>query len=144
MTEVLIKLDKANIGENSDGGDFSDGVLEAGAITVDEAAYADADDKVWDIRGIKDVYFSITNQGGANALTWKLQQTHDEIPTSRDMTGAAWTDIDAEASLAFGVTATKVFVKPDVGMTAIRLRTRETVGGNDTTYKGRFVVGKYL
>jgi len=144
MTEILIKLDKANIGENADGGDFSDGVLEAGGIIVTEVTFFDNIDRVYDIRGIKDVYLSITNQDGANSLTWVLQETHDVIPTNRDMTGAAWTDVDAEAALAFGVTAEKVYTKPDVGITALRLRARETVGGSDSTYKGRFVVGKYL
>lgn len=144
MGETLIKLNKANLGENSDGGDFSDGVLETGGIIVDEAAYADADDRVYDVRGIKDVYFTITNQDGANSLTWLLQETHTEIGSNRDTTGAVWADIDAEAALAFGVTASKVYTKPDVGITAIRLRTRETAGGSPASYKGRFVVGKYL
>ena len=144
MTEVLIKLNKANIGENASGGDFSDGVLEAGGIVVDEFGYVDVADRVYDIRGIKDVYFSIQNQSGANALTWVLQETHDEIPEDRDLTGAAWSDVDAEAALAALGLASKVYTKPDVGVTALRLRVRETVGGSDITYKGRLVVGNYL
>jgi len=144
VTETLIKLNKANIGENSDGGDFSDGGIETGGIIVTEVTFFDNIDRVYDIRGIKNVYLSITNQDGANSLTWVLQETHAVIPDSRDMTGVAWDDVDAEAALAAGITAEKVYTKPDVGITALRLRARETVGGSDSTYKGRFVVGKYL
>lgn len=144
MTQILIKLDKANIGENSDGGDFSDGVLEAGAIDVPSLTFDDINDRMYDVRGIKNVYFSITNQDGVDSLDWLLQETHDVIPTNRDLVGLAWVDVDAVAALAAGATATKVYTKPDVGVGALRLRTKRTAAAGVSTYKGRIVMGKYL
>ena len=135
----------AHIGNSSQGGtDVEDLGLTKTAIPIDEFTYVDAKDRVYDVRGVKQISFSITNKSGSNALTWRLQQTEDPIPEDGDLTGATWVDIDAEASLAFGVTAKKEFTRTTLLLSAIRLQVRESVDGNDASYNGRFVVGNYL
>jgi len=126
------------------GSDVEDPGLIGTAIVVDEFTYVSAADRVYDVRGVKQFSFSITNEDGANALTWRLQQTEDPVPESGDMTGVTWVDIDAEASLAFGVTAKKEFTRTTLLLSAVRLQVRETSDGDDASYIGRFVVGNYL
>ncbi len=126
------------------GADVEDERLHGPAIVVDEVTYVDAADRVYDVRGTKQFSFSITNEDGANSLTWRLQQTEDPVPESGDMTGATWVDIDAEAALAAGVTAKKEFSRITLLMAAVRLQVRETAGGSDASYIGKFVVGNYL
>jgi len=132
------------LAKSQGGTDIEDPGLIVGGIVVDEVTYVDAADKVFDVRGVKLISFSITNQDGANSLTWRLQQTEDPVPANGDMTGVTWVDIDAEAALAAGVTAKKEFTRTSLLLSAIRLQVRETVGGNDASYKGRFVNGNYL
>jgi len=132
------------VAKSQGGTDIEDPGLIVGGIVVDEVTYVDAADKVYDMRGVKTFSFSITNQDGANSLTWRLQQTEDPVPESGDMTGATWVDIDAEAALAAGITAKKEFTRTSLLLSAVRLQVRETVGGSDSTYKGRMVNGNYL
>jgi len=126
------------------GTDIEDLKLTETPIVVDEFTFVDAADKVYDVRGVKQLSFSITNKAAANSLTWRLQQTEDPIPQNGDLTGATWVDIDAEAALAFGVTAKKEFTRTTLLLSAIRLQVRETSDGDDASYNGRFVVGNYL
>ena len=125
------------------GADVEDDGLHT-AIIVDEFTYVDAADRVYDVRGVKQFSFSITNEDGANSLTWRLQQTEDPVPESGDMTGATWVDIDAEAGLAAGITAKKEYDRATLLTSAVRLQVRETSDGDDASYIGRFVVGNYL
>jgi hypothetical protein len=53
-------------------------------------------------------------------------------------------DIDAEAALAATVTAKKEFEKVTLLTSAVRLQVRETAGGSDASFIGRFIVGNYL
>ena len=126
------------------GSDIEDPGLIVGGILVDEDTYVDAVDRVYDVRGVKQFSFSITNQDGANGLTWRLQQTEDPVPEGGDMTGVTWVDIDAEATLAAGITAKKEFTRATLLLSAVRLQVRETIAANPVTFKGRFVVGNYL
>jgi len=126
------------------GSDVEDPGLIVGGIAVDDDTYQDDVDRVYDVRGVKQFSFSITNQDGSNGLTWRLQQTEDPVPESGDMTGATWVDIDAEATLAAGITAKKEFTRTTLLLSAVRLQVRESVAANPVTFKGRFVVGNYL
>jgi len=126
------------------GSDIEDPGLIVGGIPVDDDTFQDDVDRVYDVRGIKQLSFSITNQDGSNSLTWRLQQTEDPVPENGDMTGVTWVDIDAEAALAAGVTAKKEFTRTSLLLSAIRLQVRETTAANPVTFKGRFVVGNYL
>jgi len=126
------------------GGDPEDLGLTGTPIIVDEFTFVDAADRVYDVRGIKQFSFSITNKDGANSLTWRLQQTEDPVPVGGDMTGATWVDIDAEATLAAGITAKKEFTRTSLLTSAVRLQVRETSDGDDASYNGRFVIGNYL
>jgi len=126
------------------GSDVEDPGLIVGGIAVDDDTYQDDVDRVYDVRGVKQFSFSITNQDGSNGLTWRLQQTEDPVPEDGDMTGATWVDIDAEAALAAGVTARKEFTRVTLLLSAVRLQVRESVAANPVTFKGRFVVGNYL
>ena len=126
------------------GSDVEDPGLIGAAIVIDDAAYLSAVDRVYDVRGVKQFSFSITNKDGANSITWRLQQTEDPVPESGDMTGVTWVDIDAEAALAAGITAKKEFTRTTLLLPAVRLQVKETSGGSDASFNGRFVVGNYL
>ena len=143
MTQVAVKFGGTQA-KAMGGTDPEDPVLIAGGILIEDVTYQSADDRVYDMRGVKQFSFSITNQDGANGLTWRLQQTEDPVPEGGDMTGATWVDIDAEATLAAGITAKKEFTRTSLLLSAVRLQVRETIAANPVTYKGRMVVGNYL
>lgn len=144
MTQIT-RLYGAFVGKSPMGGtDPEDLELTKTPIVIDNAAFDDAHDFVYDVRGVKQFSFSITNKDGANSLDWVLQQTEDPIPENGDLTGASWTDIDAAAALAFGVTAKKEFSRTTLLLSAVRLRVKETTPASDSSFNGRFVVGNYL
>ena len=144
MGEVTIKYGGFPGNAALGGSDAEDIGLTGTAIPIADFTYLTANNRVYDVRGIKQFSFSITNKDGANSLTWRLQQTEDPVPENGDMTGATFVDIDAEAALAAGITAKKEFTRVSLLTSAVRLQVRETVDTDDASYNGRFVAGNYL
>ena len=141
MSEVSIPLNSLQKGQNAAGGDLREDFT---AIVIDEVTYFDDKDRVYDVRGLKTASVIVTNEHATNGLTWVLQSTKTIIPIGGDLTGAVWTDIDAEASLAALTTALKLYTRVDPAITAIRLRARETVGASDALLGGSIVVANNL
>ncbi len=143
MGETTLALGN-NPSKSIGGGDPEDLALSLGGILIDSDGFTDARDRVYDVRGIKQFSFSITNQDATDSLDWVLQQTEDPVPVGGDMAGATWVDIDAVAALAALATAKKEFTRTTLLTSAVRLRTKRTAAAGDSTFKGRFAIGNYL
>jgi len=120
--------------------EFFDKALETGAIAIDDNAYITAKDRIYDVKGLKDFYILVKNTGGANGLTYKVQQARKEFSKLSDLLDADFVDgVVAEANVAFGAEAESVIVRASGEITAVRLRVKRQTAGNDTTLAGQFV-----
>jgi len=103
MATKTIKLTPRE-GENSVGSELSDPILETGGLVVNQDQNQEADDRVYDVRALQNIFFEILNNG-ANGLKFVLQKSNKEytgqIPANLD-----FEDIDPEAILAIAAAAT--------------------------------------
>jgi len=120
--------------------EFFDKTLETGAISINQDAYTTGLDRIYDVKGLKDFYILVENTGGANGLTYKVQQARKEFSKLSDLVDADFVDgTVAEANVAFGAEAESVIVRASGEITAVRLRVKRQTSSNNTTMAGQFV-----
>lgn len=135
MTEVLFSRRQSPYHAGSD---MHDAVLEAGAIPVDQNGYTAGLDRVFNTKGLKNMHTEIENTGGANGLTYTIEAASKEyvgVPT--DLADADFDNvIVADTNVAFGATDKNDIIDVSPELTAIRIRIKRQVAGNDTTLAG--------
>ena len=138
MGASTIKLSPRQ-GENTVGSELNDPVIEAGGILVNDAAFQVVSDRIYDVRGLTNIYIELENEGApANGITYVIQQATRNYPLQTPP-DADFVDIDAEAGLASGAKITKNIFRNSVDsnlITAIRIRVKETIGAATANYKG--------
>lgn len=120
--------------------EFFDKALEDGAILIDQDDYDSSLDRIYDVKALKDIYILIQNTGGANGLTYKVQQARKEFTLLADLVDADFVDgAVAEATVASGAEAESVVARASGEITALRLRVKRATASNDTTMAGEVV-----
>lgn len=85
------------LGVNSNFGVLHDAVLAAGGIVIDQDAYTSGLDRVYDVRGLKNMHVEITNFGATeNGLTYKIEKARKTYDLLTDLTDLDF-DIDIKA-----------------------------------------------
>ena len=70
------------------GTDLHDPVLETGGITIDQDAYSSGLDRIYDVKGLKNMHVEIENTGGANGLTYKIEKARKDFANVSDLVDA--------------------------------------------------------
>ena len=119
------------------GTDFHDKVLEAGGIAIDQDAYSSGLDRIYDVKGLKNMHVEIENTGGANGLTYKIEKARKDFTDVSTLVDADFDqDIKADTNVAFGTTILDDIADISPETTAIRIRIKRQTSGNDTTLAG--------
>jgi len=117
--------------------EFYDSVIEAGGITVNQDAYSAGLDRIYDVRGFKDMHVEIENTGGANGLTYKIEKARKNFTLLADLVDADFDkDIKADTNVAFGADDISDIVDISPETTAIRIRVKRQTAGLDTILAG--------
>ena len=56
-----------------------DAVLQAGGIAIDQDAYTAGLDRIYDVKGLKDMHIEIKNTGSTNDLTFKIEKARKQV-----------------------------------------------------------------
>jgi hypothetical protein len=121
--------------------EFADPVLLAGGIAIDTDAYDASTDRIYDIKGIKDIYILIQNTHATNGLTYKVQQTRAEFTDISELVDGDFVDgFVAEANVAGLAEAESTTTRSSAEVTAIRIRFHRQTPSNDATLAGNVAV----
>ena len=133
----VIKLDLRVKGAYSGNSSYYDKALKAGAITINQDAYSAGLDRIYDVKGLKNMHVEIENTGGANGLTFKIEKARKEFSDIATLADADFDqDILADTNVAFGATNIQDVVDISPESTAIRIRVKRQAAGLDTTLAG--------
>ena len=128
-------------GANSDTGGVADAAIQTGGITINQDAYDSSLDRIYDVKGLQNMYVEIKNTGGANGLTFKIEKARAEFTEVSELVNADFDEeIKGDTNVAFGANdmTTISLISPEI--TAIRVRIKRQTASNDTTLGG-FVSG---
>ncbi len=114
-----------------------DALLQTGAIVIDQDAYSAGLDRVYDVRGLTNMYIEIRNTGGTNGLTYKIEKARKQVEDVDTLVDADFDkDIKADTNVAFGANDVNSIVDISPETTAIRIRVKRQAAGLDTTLAG--------
>ena len=117
---------------------FFDKALQDGAITIDQNAYTTGLDRLYDVRGKKNIHVVIKNTGGANGLTFTIEGADEKYDSISSLVDADFDNvIKADTNVAFGTSAPPddiIDISPE--STAIRIRVKRQTTALDTTLAG--------
>lgn len=118
-------------------GILHDPVLQTGAIAINQDAYTAGLDRIYDVRGLRNMYVEIQNTGGTNGLTYKIEKARKNFTLLTDLVDADFNkDVKADTNVAFGANDTNSIIDISPETTAIRIRVKRQAAGNDTTLAG--------
>jgi len=127
MTAIIMVVKKE--GEYSGNSIYHDKALADTALVVDNAAYGTAFDRLYDMKGLKEWFFSIKNTG-ANSIDMLVEKAHKEFTDITTLVDADFLQETAEAAIVSSgrsIPNAKVQVTPEI--TALRIRFKESTGG---------------
>jgi len=128
MTEIqLVPKQKGAFSGNSV---YHDKAIADTALVVDNAAYATAFDRLYDVKGLEEIWAQFENTG-ANSIDMTIEKSHKEFTDITTLVDADFEDEVAEAAIvaaAKSVVFTKTQLTPEI--TALRFRFKETVGAS--------------
>lgn len=128
MTEIqLVPKQKGAFSGNSV---YHDKAIADAALVVDNATYDAAHDRLYDIKGLEEIWARFKNTG-ANTIDMTIEKSHKEFTDITTLVDADFEDEVAEAPIvaaAKSVVFTKTQLTPEI--TAIRIRFKEAVGGS--------------
>lgn len=103
---TVIKLELRKPGLHSRKPVFFDRILQVGGIVIDQDNYSDALDRIYDVKGMKNMVAEIKNNG-ANGLTFKIDKAKKEfIDINTLVDGDFDEDIVSDTNVAKGEKAT--------------------------------------
>lgn len=133
MTELLLRVK----GKHSRNSAYYDKVLEAGSIAVDQDAYTAGLDRIYDVKGLSNMYVEIENTHGTNGLTYTIQKARKEYSALSDLADADFDqDVKADTNVAASATSTTSITSISPEITAIRIRVKRQTATNDAELKG--------
>jgi len=135
LTDLVIRNRSPFSGNSS----YADPVVQTGGIVIDEATFgAGADtDRRYNVKGLDDVFVKIINET-ANSLDLQILATQKEfLDVDANLVVADFTqEVLATVAVVTGTpNLTDIPIKTPK-ITAILIRTKETVAASDTTYGG--------
>ena len=135
----VIKLELRSKGAYSGNSTYHEKAIKAGAIAIDQDGYTANLDRIFDVKGLKNMNVEIENTGGANGLTFKIEKARKEFTDDgSSLVDADFDeDIKGDTNVAFGTTSTDndiIDISPEI--TAIRIRVKRQTSGQDTTLAG--------
>jgi hypothetical protein len=137
----LTELSRRALGGYNAISEFADPVLLAGGIAIDQNAYTAGLDRIYDIKGIKDIYILIQNTHATNGLTYKVQQTRAEFTEVSELVDGDFVDgFVAEANVAALAEAESTTTRSSAEVTAIRIRVKRQTTDLDATLAGNVAV----
>ncbi len=113
-----------------------DSALQVGAIAIDQNGYTAGLDRVYNTKGLKNMVAVIKNTGGANGLTYKIENTSKQYTDITTLVDADFSEIVGDTNVAFGAEDTQDIIDISPESTAIRIRVKRQTAGNDTTLAG--------
>lgn len=114
-----------------------DAVLVAGAISVNQDAYTTGLDRIYDVRGFKNMHIEYENTGVANGLTFTIQKARIDYDLLTELVDADFdVDLLADTDVAFGTTNIQDVVDLSPETTAIRIRVKRQTAAMSTTLAG--------
>jgi len=116
---------------------FSDPEFQTGGITIDQDAYTAGLDRVYDVRGLKNMNITVRNTGGANGLTYTIEGSRKNFVNVSTLIDADFDNIiKADTNVAFGAFDTNNIVDISPETSSIRLRVKRQITVLDTTLAG--------
>jgi len=113
-----------------------DQALETGGITINQDAYTAGLDRIYDVRGMKNMHVEIKNTG-ANGLTYKIEKARKEFTDITTLVDADFDkDIKADTNVASITDDTSDIIDISPESTAIRIRVKRQTAGLTTTLAG--------
>ena len=137
MTDLISRT----LGSNSKNSVLHDSVLQTGGILVDQNAYTAGLDRIYDVKGLANMYVMIKNTGGTNGLTYKIEKARKQVADITTLVDADFDkDIIADTIIAFGADDITDIIDISPESTAIRIRVKRETSGQDTTLAGFVLV----
>ena len=131
MTSLSQRHGTSSLGINHDS------VLEAGGITINQDAYTSGLDRIYDVRGMRNMHVEIKNTGGTNGLTYKIEKARKSFTALTSLVDADFDkDLKADTNVAFGADNVNDYIDISPESTAIRIRIKRQTSGQDTTLAG--------
>lgn len=121
---------------------YFDKALQTGAIAVNQDNYStDPDstvlDRVYNVKGLNNMYVEIENTGGTNGLTYKITKARKEFATITTLVDADFDEeIVGDTNVAPGANDMNTIDLLSPEITAIRVLVKRQVASNDTTLAG--------
>ena len=116
---------------------FDDDELQTGGITIDQDAYTAGLDREYNVRGFKNMHIQIKNTGGANGLTYTIENSSKDFASISDLVSADYDKvIKADTNVAFGAQDTNDIIDISPETTAIRVRVKRQTTLLNTTLAG--------
>jgi len=110
---------------------------DAGNITINNDNYVAAQDRVYNVKGFRNMNIKIENTGGTNGLEYTIEGSSDEFDKVSELQDADFDDvIKADTVVAFGDTVRDDVIDISPQSTAIRIRIKRETAGQDTTLQG--------
>lgn len=137
VSMTVIPLVQRVIGANSRQTALHDVGIETGGIAIDQDGYTAGLDRVYDVKGLKNMVAKIKNTGGSNGLTFTIENSTIEFEdidmlVDADFDGVILADTPV-AALADSVQSI-IDISPE--STAIRIRFKRQTASLDTTLAG--------
>lgn len=116
---------------------FYDKQLQDGGIAIDQDAYTEGLDRLYDVRGLANMHATIRNTGGSNGLTYTIEAASKEYTDITTLVDADFTNvIKGDTDVAFGALDFSDIIDISPESTAIRIRLKRQTAGQDTTLAG--------
>ncbi len=133
----MTKLFSRAPGPNIKAAVFYDKELEAAPITVNQDAYDPSLDRVYNVKGLKNIHVEFKNTGGSNGMVFKIENVRKEYTDITTLTDADFDeDILVDTNIAFGEREIHDIVDVSPETTAIRIRMKRQTASQDTTATG--------
>ncbi len=138
---TVISLVQRVIGTNSRQTALHDVLLETGGITIDQDAYTLGLDRIYNVKGLRNMVIEIRNTGGTNGLTFKIEKARKEYAVISTLVDADFDeDVLADTNVAFGANSVQDIENISPQTTAIRIRIKRQTAGQNTTLAGHIGV----
>lgn len=122
---------------------FYDKAIQDGGININQDAYSAGLDRLYDVRGLDNMHITIKNTGGANGLTYTIENATKEFSDINTLVDADFGEIKADTNVAFGADDVSDIIDISPESTAIRIRVKRQTAGQDTTLAGTVSANRF-
>jgi hypothetical protein len=115
---------------------FYDKAIQDGGIAIDQDAYTEGLDRLYDVRGLANMHVTMKNTGGSNGLTYTIENASKEYTDITTLVDSDFSEIKGDTNVALSAEDFSDIIDISPESTAIRIRVKRQTAGQDTTLAG--------